>query len=206
MGGISDLSPGNQYQLLGNDEQYTADVVRENGINKLYVKSSVTPATVDQLVYQEFSNGGSTDMNVNGSGTEVTFTVPAVASFDLIVTAIVIYGYDSGIKMDKFLSINELTNGLLIDVKSEDNNFEMLPIKTTQHFDARFAFGPGRSYEIVYAAGQDSLVARYTPPSPFVLRPTGTFGSDDFCNIVVRDNLSSVNNLKAIAEIVKVSV
>lgn len=205
MSDYSDLTPDNQYQLLGRDGQNLADVVNENGIRKLYVKSSVTPATVDQLSYQLALNGGSEDMTVNGSVTPVTFSVDAIAGFEQIVTSIVFNAADNGFSMDKFLGENSaLTNGIQIDVQSEESEFSMLPIKTTQHFDSRFAFGAGRSWEVVYASGADSLVARFTPPSPFILKPSGTYATDDYLNIVIQDNLTGISELEAIVEIVRV--
>jgi hypothetical protein len=204
MGGVTNFSDTNQSDdndntkvvITGGDDAYIADVIEESGQKKLVVKSTNAPQPIGNLTFQHATNGGSEDMAVDGSSTPVEFSVLADATRDIIVEAMAFESFANGIKIDKFLSLNsELTNGILIEVKSEDEIFQFLPIKNTIEFDSHFAYGPGRSYNLLFASGNDSMVTRFGPEFPFVLKPQGTYASDDYVKVVIRDNISSINKL-----------
>lgn len=183
--------------ILGNDEAQSADVIEEDGERKLLVKSTSVPIQVGNLVFKDALNGANNNMAVNGSGTPVEFTIDADATADTIVNGLAFSALDGGIKIDTFLGQNSaLTNGLLVQVKSEDVTFEFEPITSTQEFDSQFAWGDGRSYELIFASGNDSMVSRFGPTVPFLLKAQGTFATDDFIKVIVRDNLSSINQLR----------
>lgn len=187
-------------KLTGDDEQFVASVIQESGFNKLYVKATSAPQPVGDLFFLHATNGGSEDLNVNGSTTPVEFIVPADPSKDLVVNSLIFEAFAGGIKIDKFLSLNNaLTNGILIEVKAEDEVFQFLPITTTSEFDAHFAYGPGRSFEIVFASGNDSMVTRYGPDTAFIIKKQGTYASDDYIKVIVRDNLNSIAKINFIA-------
>jgi hypothetical protein len=187
-------------QITGSDELFNADVIRENDQNKLVVKATNAPQSLGDLFFLFAENGGSNSMSVNGSVTQVIFEVPADATQDLIVSSLIFEAFAGGIKIDKFLSLNsELTNGILIEVKSEDVVFQFLSIKNTTEFNAHFANGAGRSFDLVFASGNDSMVARFSRASPFILKKQGTFGTNDYIRVIIRDNLTSINSLMFIA-------
>lgn len=197
---IDDLSPQNEQKIIGDDGQYAADVVQENGIKKLVVKSSTAPTPIGNLFFDFALNGSSFDLNVDGSVTPVVFQVDAGVTYDQLVFSLVFEAFDDGIKMDTFLGQNvELTNGILIEIKAEDNIFQFKPIRNTQEFDSLFSFGAGRSWQTVFASGTDSLVARFGTSVPFTMKPQGTYGTDDYIKVTIQDNLSNITRLRFLA-------
>lgn len=200
MGNLNDLSPNNTIaDPITGDE---ANVIKENGVFKLQVKSTAAPQPIGDLFFIHATNINSTDMNVDGSTTPVDFIIDADLTKDLIVSSLLFEAFDGGIKIDKFLGENSsLTNGILIEVKSQNEIFQFLSIKDTQEFDSHFAFGQGRSYSLIFASGNDSMVARFGLENPFIIKKFGTYpNNEDYIKISVRDNLSSVSKLQFIAE------
>ena len=189
-------------RIVGSDELYAVDVFREDGINKLMVKSTIFPQILgDRFTIYAEENGGSNEMDVNGSNTSVDFIINATALGDLVVSSLVFQAFDGGIKIDKFLGLNSfLSNGVLIEVKSEDVVFRFLPITNTIEFDSLFAFGSGRSFELISASGNDSMVSRFGPELPFLIKTPGTYATDDYIKVIVQDDLRSVARLRFLAE------
>lgn len=197
---MADINETQQTEIIritGRDESFPVDSIQEDGVNKLWTKSTIVPEAIGNLYFQHAENNGSQDMAVNGSGSPVEFIVPADPNYDLLIEGLLFEAFASGIKIDKFLSLNtSLTNGLLIEVKSEDTIFQFLSIATTQEFDSHFSWGDGRSFELIFASGNDSMVARYGVSTPFLIKQQGSYATDDYIKVIVRDNLSQINYLK----------
>lgn len=158
-------------------------------------------ASVEGLFIQQPYNGTPTtiDLNVNGSGTPVVFTFPMDNLDDLFVNEIKFFGRDNGIQFSNFLGQNgSLTNGILVEIKTDNNIVLLPPIRTTDDFDDVFAFG-GSNFDVYFASGDDKFSARFLA-SAFPLRRSGTFGSgnDDYIRVTIRDNLTSINYLQCI--------
>lgn len=158
-------------------------------------------ASVEGLYVQQPFNGspGVIDLNVNGSGTPQVFTFPMDALDDLFITEIKFYGRDNGIQFSNFLGNNgSLTNGILVEIKTDNNMIQLPPIRTTDDFDDVFSFG-GSNFDVYFASGDDKFSARFLS-SAFPLRRTGTFGvgNDDYIRITIRDNLTNINYLRCI--------
>jgi hypothetical protein len=185
-------------KITGEDEVYTADVIAEDGVNKLWVKATSAPQIIGNLYEEYVKNGASNSLNVNGT-TPQTFIINALPGEDIIVTSMAFAGVDVGIKLTNFLGLNNaLTNGLLIEVKSEDTVFQFQPIKTTYEFDIHFAVGAGGGFDIIGASSGDYMSAKFGPASPFIIKRQGTYASDDYIKVIVRDNISQVDLLKMI--------
>ncbi len=197
---MADLNGDNSAQDVTINDPSTgisANVITEAGINKLQVKATSVPQPLGNLVFLHAENNGSNDMAVNGSSTPVDFIVPANANFDIVCESLAFESFASGIKIDKFLSLNSaLSTGLIIEVKSEDTIFQFLPITDTQEFDSHFAYGPGRSFDLLFASGNDSMVARFGPSTPFIIKQQGTYSNDDYIKVTVADNLSQISSLQ----------
>ena len=74
-------------------------------------------------------------------------------------------------------------------------------IKTTADFKNKFAFGEGAAgFELIVASGRDDFIAVFSFNNPFLLRVAGTFTTDDFIKIEIRDNLGQVGELEFIAK------
>lgn len=161
-------------------------------------------ASVEGLLVVQPFNGVSTavNLNVNGSlANPVVFTFPMDALDDFFINEIKFFGRDNGIQFSNFLGRNgALTNGILVEIKTNNSIVTLPPIKTTDDFDDVFAFG-GSNFDVYFASGDDKFSARFLA-SAFPLRRSGTFGAgnDDYIRISVRDNLTSINYLQAIVE------
>lgn len=143
------------------------------------------------------------DMRVNGSLINVTFSIGTNATKSKFINEIRFYGGANSLKFEQFLGINTvLTNGLLIEIKS-DNQLVTLPvIKATEDFKNKFAFGSGNNFRIDIQSGTDQFLAVFSPDTPIILKKTGTFGAgnDDYIKVTVRDNLSaSLSELECLA-------
>lgn len=159
-------------------------------------------ASVEGLFVQQPYNTtpGVVDLNVDGTVNQV-FTFPMDSLDDLFITEIKFYGRDNGIQFSNFLGQNgSLTNGILVEIKTDNNLVTLPPIKTTDDFDDVFSFG-GSNFDIYFASGDDKFTARFLS-SAFPLRRSGTFGAgnDDFIRITIRDNLTNVSYLQSIVE------
>lgn len=159
-------------------------------------------ASVEGLFIEKPFNGVLTevDLNVNGSlANPVVFTFPMDALDDLFISEIKFFGRDNGIKFSNFLGQNQaLTNGILIEIKTDNNVVALPPIRTTDDFDDVFSFG-GSNFDVYFASGADKFSARFLA-SAFPLRRSGTFGTgnDDYIRISIRDNLSSIGYFQSI--------
>lgn len=202
MSDIDEQQQSETVRIVGGDEAFVADVIEEDGLKKLLVKSSIVP----QVLGHRFSRYArdaalSIELNVNGSNTPIEFIVNSDATGDMIVSSLVWQCFAGGIKLDKFLSLNsELPTGLIVEVKSENVIFNFLAIRNTMEFDSLFAYGNGRSFEVISASGNDSLVSRFGPTAPFLLKKTGTYTIDDYIKVTVADNISSISRIRFLAE------
>lgn len=162
---------------------------------------SVQDAPIGSLFVEFAKNGASQAMNVNGTlGTPVVFTFHADATMDLSISEMRFAAIDNGISSgEKFLAIAGLTNGILVEVKSENSVFMFPPIKQTSHFKDYFNLGSGL-WDLLVGSGQDSLTASFLPDAHFRIRKQGTFGigNDDYVKIFIRDSISTVTSLEFI--------
>jgi len=152
---------------------------------------TVTPGGISDLFIDKLLNVASPDMLVNGSVTPVTFTLPTSSLNDKYVQRLRLVANGNGIKFGQFLSQNSsLTTGLLIEIKS-DNIVTTLPvIKSTDDLKHLFSFPP-TGFSLHVQAGRDDLTAEFQFENPFVIRRTGTFTTDDYLKVTVRDNLTN---------------
>ena len=199
MGDISDLEQSETVRIVGNDESFAVDVIDEDGLKKLIVKPILKRETLGNKVTLFALNGGSGDLTINGSGTE--FIIPSNATGDLVIKSLVFEALDGGMRMQNFLGKNSaLTNGVVVEIKSEDNIFQFSPITKTIDFDSLFASGASRSFEIFTGSGNDSMVARFGESAPFVIKQSGTYTVDDYIKVIINDDLRSVGSLRFLAD------
>lgn len=153
------------------------------------------------IVVQPYTNDDPLDieMSVNGTGTPVEYTFPMDLLDDFFISEVRFFGLGNGIQFTKFLSLNSaLTNGIEVEIKT-DNEILLLPlIKTTEDFADKFAFGGGDNFQLYIQSGADKFLAAFTTAS-FPLRRAGThgIGNDDYIKIRINDNLNSLIELQA---------
>lgn len=200
---MADLIESQQSELVritGKDESFPVDTVFEKGFNKLYVKASVAPQILGNLAFEYVKNGTNENMKVDGSTTPVVFTFENTTANDLIVNSMQFECECSSPSAAGFAGGSSLTNGVVVGVKSEDVSFDFKPIRKNYEFDSLFAQGSGGSFLIYSGAGNDYIGAKFSPASPFILKKTGTYASNDRVTVTINDNLSgsAVASLKLI--------
>ena len=168
---------------------------------------NVTSKALSDLFIERASLNGDLatfEMAVNGSGTEQIYRINAKADSAIFIQEIRFYGQGNGIQFGKFLNQNSpLTNGILVEIKSENVITDLFPILTTEDFKNEFSFGSGAaSFEVIFASGRDEFLATFEFDNPFLLEESGAHGAgnDDFIEIRIRDNLNSVGSLKFLAK------
>ena len=193
---LTDLEASKTQRIVGSDESYAVDIIREDNVNKMLVKATTIPQTVQELIFAKFTDaGGSADMTIRGNQTPTIFSIEAHPTKDSILREIKAAAFDSGIKVDTFLGLNTAITGIQISLIINNIVQDFLPIQTTQDFDSHFAYGDGARFELISASGNDSLVAQFSPREPIVLKA----GTTDRVEILIQDDLRSVAFLEFLA-------
>ncbi len=194
---VDDINVAIPSQITGGNELHKADVVeKDDGTKRLLVDAQTTPVPLGRLFTENALNGGSPDMGISGGG-GTAFRLPLINE-DRIISSIVFYGRDSGIKFGKFLGNNSpLTNGIQVSVKSEDETFTFLPIQTTEDFRNKFAVSP-IDFVVDFASGEDAFTATFIPAAPFYIRKQTDYVSPDYIEIVIQDNLNGISYLECL--------
>jgi hypothetical protein len=140
--------------------------------------------------------------NFGGGGAE--FDIVAEVDKAIFIQELRFYGQGNGIKFGNFLNLNSsLSNGILIEIKSE-NNITTLPlIKSTEDFKNKFSFASGANgFALDIASGRDDFVAVFNFNNPFLIEESGAHGAgnDDYIKIFIQDNLNQVGSLEFIAK------
>lgn len=137
---------------------------------------------------------GDPDLLVNGSlATPIEFFIPADIEKDIFITELRFYGGGNGIKYGNFLSKNsDITNGVKVQITSDEQVLESLPLRTTEDFKNKWSFGSGANFQLDIQAGGDQFLAVLLFDNPFPIRKAGTFLSgDDEIRVFIQDNISA---------------
>lgn len=174
--------------------------------DRIKVDAIINVPVADIRFNRFFENGGSNDLQVDGSTTPVSFKIVADATYDLNVTLIRIFGGGNGIQFGNFLSKSSvLTTGIEIKGRSQNAAIEFVPapIKSTEDLKNFFASPiSGSNFRLDIVSGTDQVSAEmvFAPSVPLVIRKAGTFGTDDELEIIINDNLTAgLSQLGALA-------
>lgn len=157
----------------------------------------VTAKDLEDLFIENATRDGdgvTNSMSVNGSlANPIEYNILAQEDTTIFIEELRFFGAANGIKFGNFLAQNSaLTNGIYIEIKSNDTITTFPIIKTTDDFKNRFAFGQGAGgFSLQIASGRDDFIAVFTFNNPFLLQPAGTFTIDDYIKVFVRDNLTN---------------
>jgi len=174
------------------------NITTEDG--RLRTQAVNVPESLSESFQEYAKNGSSIELAVDGDPTPVEFTIFADATNDLQIDFLTFQAFDAGTKVDKFLGMNqELTTGVIVEIRSEDKVSQFLPIKNTTEFNSIFSLGSGGSFDLVAASGNDSMVSTFSPNSPFILKAQGTYATDDYVKVIISDDVSSISRLRFIA-------
>ena len=161
--------------------------------NDVYIPTFSAPIGDVYEAYLTLDNDGTTkDMAVNGSVTPQEFSISAIDDYDLLINEIIITGTDSLVKPEKFLNENELSNGIVLDARSKNQDIEFSVIfKTTMDIGS---FSSQGGFSIWTGTGKDAVLGYRQFCPPFILRASGKFGpeNDDFVRATINDNLTGL--------------
>lgn len=160
----------------------------------LGISGSVTAGEGDvtgRIVEFAESPGGSPDLRVDGSVTPQTFRIEASPDRERFITSLRFEALGNGIQFTNFLSKNGiLTNGVLVTIRSNNSQITFPAIRATEDFGSVFARGAS-DFNVFDVSGTDYFRATLSFTAPFQLFKQGTFGTDDFIEVAIRDDLSS---------------
>ena len=161
---------------------------------------SVIPGAVGNLFIQNAENVTyGSDMAQDGDPTPIIYSINAIEDFDILVRELRFSGSGNGIQFGQFLNINiVLSNGIKIDIKSDDSVITLPLISTTDHFMNRFALGQ-LGFQLFITAGIDTFLATFKLETPFPLTKIGTFATDDYIKVTIQDDIDSISSLEFLA-------
>lgn len=216
---ITSRKPGGQYERPNVDDfivTSTGTTVVTRAFDKIIRRNKITGLARDPVDPRQGQLGiqGSvvqtagdvtsrfqtvfTDIAVDGSSTPVEFTENADATQVKFISSVTIAGRDNGIQFSDFLGINgALTNGVEVEFKSNDVMVIREPIRTTDDLLDFHAETPA-NFVIFFASGEDKVTAQLVFSPALEIRPQGEFSTDDYLLIRINDNLTQINELRAI--------
>lgn len=170
---------------------------------KPFANKTQTPAGVSKVVNAALKNGSSSNMAVNGSVTPQVFvySTPNNFSAEVSVLSLLLETNNSVAFGNKFVdnTIATLTNGLLLEIKSDDVEFTLQNCKRTRDL---VELTEGGKFDIVLGTPNFFRVQLWLP-SKLKLCRQGTHPTDDFIRATVRDNLSGLQFMEIFLQGVK---
>lgn len=167
--------------IMGSDQDGKAQRLAVSPLGNLLVTISPGDIPPARVVRQDLLNGSNENMVVNGSGTPVPFSFPADATDDIYVTKLVMMISTDSIQTNYsyFIQKPGLTNGCLLEIRSNSVTYELANFKITEDFF--------KLPEIPFVeAGLAKAVMVVSYPLP-QLALVG--GSADFVKMTIRDEL-----------------
>jgi len=202
-----DLTPIFNSTITGGDEVHKADVNLYSAIKRLEVSTEGNATTIHGGIGDLFLLGaelsGSADLRVDGSVTPKVFTFSSDATYDQFVFEIRLFLGCNGIKYLQFGCKNiKLPNGITVELKSDDTVLTFPIIYATEDFKNKFSSAGLFKFDIT--SGADQILAIFRSEQPFVIRKTGTFGTDDYLKITINDDLtgSTGGNLQEFSSLI----
>ncbi len=152
----------------------------------------VTEGDVTGRIVEFATDGGAgDDLRVDGSVTPVDYFINPSATKERFFTSLRFEALGNGIQFTKFLSQNTaLTNGILVTIRSNNSEVTFPAILTTEDFASFFSRGPS-DFDFFDVSGTDYMRSTLSFTAPFQLFKQGTFATDDFIKITIRDDLTS---------------
>lgn len=163
---------------------------------------TITPDAANDLIFEDLENGGSNDMAINGgAGTVFKIAANPAGGKTKIIQLVKLIGIDGNIKVQgsNFLGLNSaLSNGLLFEFFRDGAVAFSINLLSTADYLGRFSTRTA-DHEIYNQSGGDYIQSNFdavVKNLALELEP----GSTDEIRFTVRDNLSSIDSLYAIAE------
>jgi len=188
------FEPHNTLVSRTKETSLSRDPSNPHNLGIIGISGTVTqvPGALSDLFIMNAEDGGSADMRVDGSSTPVEFLIPCDADDDVFVKELKFYISCNGLKMSNFACLNSaLTNGIKIDIQSDELAFALPLITTTAEFNNKFVFGAGSTFDFFDVSGTDQMQATFLFENPFPIRVCGAFTVDDEVKVTIQDDLDS---------------
>jgi len=192
----------NTLEIRGKETALARDANYPHKLGTLGISGQVStiPQAIGKLsvLFAENATYGS-EMAQDGSVTPIIYTVDCDTEEDVFVKEIRFFGSGAGLKFGQFMNINkELSNGVEVKIKSDDQVITLPLIYITEEFKEVFALGTV-NFSLDIGAGLDNFLASFKLDVPFPLRKCGSFDTDDYISVKIQDDIGSVASLKFIA-------
>jgi hypothetical protein len=200
------------------DSKGNSKGVRISEEGALQVVAHPHPPSVESLSsipYREyFKNGASSDMRVNGSTTNVEFSINADQKKDLYIKTISVVISDSGATLSKFGNISALSEGVEIKWQTSELGTTIIADALKTNFDfVRMGLG-----EPAFGDGTTAFRGNNVSGSSEAYIPVIDFqklfgisyglrlrkGSTDKLVFTIKDNVSTIDQFDAIAYGIKI--
>jgi hypothetical protein len=157
----------------------------------------VNPAPSLSSIYKTVSllNGSSDAMNVNGSVTPVNFSFAPASGETWYVRSISLYIEDAVGNSTGFGSISSLTNGLILQVQSDGVSNDVVTLKDNIDVLSYFSDQIVSEIKAGFFGSVAILFGSNIYRHPQQMKLVGN--SSDYIRLRVRDNLTSVDQLRA---------
>ena len=144
-------------------------------------------------------DGSSREMAIDADPTPVVFTWNPDSN-DVYGLALVVAMEDAAIDMgDAYGGIDSLDNGVLIEIKAEDVEYEIANIKTTREFNQLAE--PG-SFELIITTPDNMNV--HISLDGYTFKADGTYSTPDYVRVTIRDDLNNLVHQSALFKGVEV--
>jgi hypothetical protein len=159
-------------------------------------------AVPSKIIANSIKSGGSANLAVDGSVTPVVFEYNPPADYDIEVTALSLLFEDTTAFAfgSKFIinTLSTLTNGLLLEVRASDAAVTWQNMKRT-----RDIIEICDDFDIITGT-PGFMRAKIHLPKSLILSRSGTYASEEYLRVTVRDDLSSLDFAEAHFQGVKI--
>lgn len=144
-------------------------------------------------------NGTSREMAIDAEGSPTVFTWNP-GSKDVYGMALVMTVEDASIDMgDAYAGIDPLDNGVLVEVKAEDVEYEIVNVQRTREYNQLAE--PG-AFELIITTPDNMNV--HISLDGYTFKADGTYGSADYVRVTIRDDLHLLTHQSALIKGVEV--
>lgn len=179
----------------------SSNLASVNNANRLLVDAQISSAGAGAI--NEFLlNGTSPEMAVDGETTPVVFEWTPGATYDVETTGLSLVVEDGSLKFGEyFMGEDTLPNGVLIEIKSNDVVYQIANLKRTREILQETA--PG-GFDLFVAS--PNVVRGYFGIGGLILKKAGTFTTDDYVRLTVRDDLSKLDHMSAFLQAKEIQI
>lgn len=169
----------------------------------LNVETQAESLDFGSAFFKKIMNGASDEMSVDGSVTPVVFEFGPDdyndGTKDAEIREFKVQLRDNQYTVDGFMGINTpLTNGVLIEIKSNNSTLSYEPIVDNGDWEFKFTVGAGSEVDLTIDNSGNILTATSRGSIVLARKDYHGVGNDDYIRITIRDDISNLVSMKAI--------